>query len=159
MALELAKNNQVNEDIASKFFEHFLFISEAMTFGNLHNEQSSLWNSKDVFYYNAISWGNGNLQQLAVRSLVGGQGLGVSHQTGWTGLVAWMIFQSGSTARLPRTPKRPRSSADHYFAESAPLTTAESVSSTDNGGHYGTVNSGFEGFQPPSVSELSPDEL
>ncbi|KAI8446553.1 hypothetical protein BY996DRAFT_6422336 [Phakopsora pachyrhizi] len=88
-----------------------------------------------------------------------GQGLGVSHQTGWTGLVAWMIFQSGSTARLPRTPKRPRSSADHYFAESAPLTTAESVSSTDNGGHYGTVNSGFEGFQPPSVSELSPDEL
>ncbi|CAH7687191.1 hypothetical protein PPACK8108_LOCUS21939 [Phakopsora pachyrhizi] len=51
MALELAKNNQANEDIASKFFEHFLFISEAMTFGTPHNEQSSLWNSKDGFYY------------------------------------------------------------------------------------------------------------
>ncbi|CAH7676987.1 hypothetical protein PPACK8108_LOCUS12097 [Phakopsora pachyrhizi] len=157
MALELAKNNQVNEDIASKFFEHFLFISEAMTFGNPHNEQSSLWNSKDGFYCNAISWGNGNSQQLAVRSL-------------WSRLKSftpdWMdrtgcldVFQSGSTARLPRTPKRPRSSADHYFAESAPPTTAESISSTDNGGHCGTVNSGFEEFQPPSVSDLSPDEL
>ncbi|CAH7690624.1 hypothetical protein BY996DRAFT_8422515 [Phakopsora pachyrhizi] len=69
MALELAKNNQVNEDISSKFFEHFLLISEAMNFGNPHNEQSSLWNSKDGFYYKAISWGNGNSQQLAVRSL------------------------------------------------------------------------------------------
>ncbi|KAI8452100.1 hypothetical protein BY996DRAFT_6415783 [Phakopsora pachyrhizi] len=56
MALELAKNNQANEDIASKFFEHFLFISEAMTFGTPHNEQSSLWNSKDGFYYSPKSW-------------------------------------------------------------------------------------------------------
>ncbi|KAI8462108.1 hypothetical protein BY996DRAFT_8403860 [Phakopsora pachyrhizi] len=38
MALKLAKNNQINEDIAS----------------NSHNEQSSLWNRKDGFYYNAI---------------------------------------------------------------------------------------------------------
>ncbi|KAI8459085.1 hypothetical protein BY996DRAFT_8549348 [Phakopsora pachyrhizi] len=84
-------------------------------------------NSKSGMFGGSSNW----------RGLICGQGLGASHQTGWTGLVAWMIFQSGSTARLPRRPRRPRSSADHYFAESPPLTTTESVSSTDNGGHCG----------------------
>lgn len=61
-----------------------------------------------------------------------GRGLGASHQTGWTGLVAFHIMQSGVTCRLPRTPKSercslrilflptnnliaPRSLAKHYF--------------------------------------------
>ncbi|MBW0485669.1 hypothetical protein O181_025384 [Austropuccinia psidii MF-1] len=373
MALELAKHNPVYEDIASKFFEHFLFISEAMTFGDPYDEQCSLWNETDGFYYDAISWGPGNSQQLPVRSLVGliplyatltlepgvlkrfpgfkkrmdwfienrpelvtkgiianiygvgkqerkllalanearlkrilermldeteflsaygirslslfhkenpykmqvngqefsveywpgdsksgmfggnsnwrgpiwlattfliieslqrfyqyhgtnlkvecpkgsgdmlnlaavadeiqhriihifardghgrracnggierldkdpffrdhvffheffhadsGKGLGASHQTGWTGLVAWMIFQSGSTARLPRTPRTPRSAADHYFAESVPPTPVESEHSMCY-----DMNSEleFEGYvEPPHASEPSPDEL
>ncbi|EFP74356.1 uncharacterized protein PGTG_00312 [Puccinia graminis f. sp. tritici CRL 75-36-700-3] len=371
MALELAKHNPVYEDIASKFFEHFLFISEAMTFGDPHDEQSSLWNDEDGFYYDAISWGVGNSTQLPVRSLVGliplyatltlepgvlkrfpgfkkrmdwfienrpelatkgiianmsgvgkherkllalanedrlkrilermldeseffsaygirslslyhkenpykmhvngeefsvdywpadsksgmfggnsnwrgpiwlattfllieslqrfyqyhgtnlkvecpkgsgdmlnlaavadeiqhriihifardaegrracnggldrldkdpffrnhvffheffhadtGKGLGASHQTGWTGLVAWMIFQTGSTARLPRTPRTPRSSADHYFAESVPPTPVESEHSYDeaNGGAGSRTATEVMG------AELSPDEL
>lgn len=34
-----------------------------------------------------------------------GRGLGASHQTGWTGLVAWNIMQTGEFCRLPKTPK------------------------------------------------------
>jgi hypothetical protein len=71
MALELAKHNPTYEDIASKFFEHFLFISDAMTFKAGSAEDVSLWNDEDGFYYDAITWGHGNTQQLPVRSLVG----------------------------------------------------------------------------------------
>jgi len=46
-----------------------------------------------------------------------GRGLGASHQTGWTGLVAFHIVQSGLTCRLPRTPRTPRTTARHYFDE------------------------------------------
>ncbi|GHJ89324.1 hypothetical protein NliqN6_5726 [Naganishia liquefaciens] len=73
IALELAKHNPTYEDIASKFFEHFLFIADAMTFpsGGCGDEQLSLWNEDDGFYYDAISWGGGHSQQLPVRSMVG----------------------------------------------------------------------------------------
>ncbi|KAJ9110908.1 hypothetical protein QFC19_001417 [Naganishia cerealis] len=73
IALELAKHNPTYEDIASKFFEHFLFIADAMTFpsGGCGDEQLSLWNEEDGFYYDAISWGGGHSQQLPVRSMVG----------------------------------------------------------------------------------------
>lgn len=71
MALELAKHNPSYEDIASKFFEHFLFISDAMTFKSGDVDNVSLWNEEDGFYYDAISWSHGHFQQLPVRSLVG----------------------------------------------------------------------------------------
>ncbi|WVO15911.1 hypothetical protein L204_103576 [Cryptococcus depauperatus] len=71
IALELAKHNPTYEDIASKFFEHFLFISDAMTYPGSNDEHLSLWNEEDGFYYDAIQWGFGHSQQLPVRSLVG----------------------------------------------------------------------------------------
>ncbi|ODN78976.1 hypothetical protein L202_04489 [Cryptococcus amylolentus CBS 6039] len=71
IALELAKHNPTYEDIASKFFEHFLFISDAMTYPSSNDEQLSLWNEEDGFYYDAIQWGYGHSQQLPVRSMVG----------------------------------------------------------------------------------------
>jgi len=46
-----------------------------------------------------------------------GRGLGASHQTGWSGLVAYHILQSGANCRLPKTPRTPRSLAHHYFDE------------------------------------------
>ncbi|KAI9681404.1 MAG: hypothetical protein M1817_002687 [Caeruleum heppii] len=70
IALELAKHRRIYEDIASKFFEHFVLISDAMTF-RAGNEETSLWNEQDGFYYDAISWGGPWTQQLPVRSLVG----------------------------------------------------------------------------------------
>ncbi|ORY35385.1 putative cytoplasm protein [Naematelia encephala] len=71
IALELAKHNPTYEDIASKFFEHFLFISDAMTYPAGNDEELSLWNEEDGFYYDAIQWGYGHSQQLPVRSMVG----------------------------------------------------------------------------------------
>ncbi|KAK8134672.1 glycoside hydrolase family 63 [Apiospora sp. TS-2023a] len=71
IALELAKHRRIYEDIASKFFEHFIFISDAMTFKSGQTEEKSLWNEEDGFYYDAISWGGPWTQQLPVRSLVG----------------------------------------------------------------------------------------
>ncbi|OCB88721.1 hypothetical protein A7U60_g4102 [Sanghuangporus baumii] len=71
IALELAKHNPVYEDIASKFFEHFIFIADAMTYKGSTDEDLSLWNENDGFYYDAISFGPGNSMQLPVRSLVG----------------------------------------------------------------------------------------
>ncbi|KFA66161.1 hypothetical protein S40285_03389 [Stachybotrys chlorohalonatus IBT 40285] len=71
IALELAKHRRIYEDIASKFFEHFIFISDAMTFRAGQKEEQSLWNEEDGFYYDAISWGGPWIQQMPVRSLVG----------------------------------------------------------------------------------------
>ncbi|EGZ70573.1 Six-hairpin glycosidase [Neurospora tetrasperma FGSC 2509] len=71
MALELAKHRRIYEDIASKFFEHFILISDAMTFRMGQKDEKSLWNDEDGFYYDAISWGGPWIQQLPVRSLVG----------------------------------------------------------------------------------------
>jgi hypothetical protein len=73
MALELAKHNPTYEDIASKFFEHFIFISDAMTYKDSDGagEGVSLWSEEDGFYYDAISWGDGKSQVIPVKSLVG----------------------------------------------------------------------------------------
>ncbi|OBT46558.1 hypothetical protein VE00_01806 [Pseudogymnoascus sp. WSF 3629] len=71
IALELAKHRRIYEDIASKFFEHFMLISDAMTYKAGQTEEQSLWNEEDGFYYDAISWGGPYSQQLPVRSLVG----------------------------------------------------------------------------------------
>ncbi|KAH0544822.1 hypothetical protein FGG08_001051 [Glutinoglossum americanum] len=70
ISLELAKHRRIYEDIASKFFEHFILISDAMTFKS-GDKESSLWNEEDGFYYDAISWGGPWSMQLPVRSLVG----------------------------------------------------------------------------------------
>ena len=81
IALELAKENPVYEDIASKFFEHFILISDSMSFDySFENSgdgfckeivKQNLWNEEDKFYYDAISWGENNKEQLHIRSLVG----------------------------------------------------------------------------------------
>ncbi|OBT69651.1 hypothetical protein VE03_00711 [Pseudogymnoascus sp. 23342-1-I1] len=71
IALELAKHRRIYEDIASKFFEHFMLISDAMTYKPGQTDEQSLWNEEDGFYYDAISWGGPYSQQLPVRSLVG----------------------------------------------------------------------------------------
>ena len=70
IALELAKHRRTYEDIASKFFEHFLLIADAMSYSTEAGQQS-LWCDKDHFYYDQINWGGTYSQQLPIRSLVG----------------------------------------------------------------------------------------
>ena len=70
MALELAKRHPPYEEIASKFFHHFIHISDAMRYRS-GDDEMSLWNEEDGFYYDAITWGSPWTKQLPVRSLVG----------------------------------------------------------------------------------------
>ena len=69
IALELAKENSVYEDIATKFFEHFLYIADAMN--KIGEEQMSLWDSEDGFYYDVLHLPNDHQVRLKVRSMVG----------------------------------------------------------------------------------------
>ena len=69
MALELAEENPVYEDMASKFFEHFLRIASAMT--DRGHSGHSLWDEEDGFFYDALHTHNGRIIPLKVRSLVG----------------------------------------------------------------------------------------
>ncbi|MGV2829654.1 MGH1-like glycoside hydrolase domain-containing protein [Myxosarcina sp. GI1(2024)] len=69
IALELAQDNEVYEDIASKFFEHFLYIVDAMN--HIGSEGTDLWNEEDGFYYDVLHLPNGKCVDLKVRSLVG----------------------------------------------------------------------------------------
>lgn len=70
IALELAKTKPIYENIASKFFEHFILIADAMTYKS-DGREVSLWSDEDNFYYDAISYGGNNAQLLPVKSLVG----------------------------------------------------------------------------------------
>jgi hypothetical protein len=64
IAMELAKFNPSYEDVASKFFEHFMYIAHAMnTLG--------LWDEEDGFFYDVLHLPNGTRYPLKVRSMVG----------------------------------------------------------------------------------------
>jgi hypothetical protein len=67
IALELARHNKVYEDIATKFFEHFLHIAEAMN----SMGDGGLWNEDDQFFYDVLNLPDGRLIPLKVRSMVG----------------------------------------------------------------------------------------
>ncbi len=69
IALELAKDNPAYEDVASKFFEHFVYICDAMN--NLGGEHIGLWDAKDGFYYDVLHMSDGHHFPLKVRSMVG----------------------------------------------------------------------------------------
>lgn len=67
IAIELACHDPAYEDVASKFFEHFVAITHAMnTLGG-----SGLWDKKDGFYYDQIHLGGDRSERLRIRSLVG----------------------------------------------------------------------------------------
>ena len=67
MALEIAQEDPAYEDVASKFFEHFIHISESLnTFG-----KHGLWHEEDGFYYDVLHLPDDQIIPLRVRSLVG----------------------------------------------------------------------------------------
>ena len=71
ISLELALHNPVYQDIATKFFEHFLSIAGAMT--NMAESGAGLWDEADQFYYDKLILGDGDhdVLTLRVRSMVG----------------------------------------------------------------------------------------
>ena len=90
MAMELAKEDPAYEDVASKFFEHFVAIADAMNrLGGI-----GLWDEADEFYYDQIQIGDKSIR-LRIRSLVG-----------IIPLFAVEILDDQTIARLPGFQKR-----------------------------------------------------
>jgi len=70
IALELARENPAYEDVASKFFEHFVYIAHAMDHRG-GSEDASLWDEADGFFYDVLHLPNGTTRRMRIRSMVG----------------------------------------------------------------------------------------
>lgn len=71
ISVEISLKQPVYQDMASKFFEHFLYIAGAMEAMGDRNSTISLWDEDDQFYYDVIHIPNGQSILLKVRSIVG----------------------------------------------------------------------------------------
>jgi hypothetical protein len=69
IAAELAATNKAYNDIASKFFEHFIYIAGAMS--NLGHDKQGLWDDTDGFFYDQLRLPDNSTEKMRVRSLVG----------------------------------------------------------------------------------------
>jgi hypothetical protein len=69
IALELSKENPIYQDMANKFFEHFLTIAEAMS--NMGSGNHGLWDDQDEFYYDTVRMPGDVSIKLKIRSMVG----------------------------------------------------------------------------------------
>ena len=69
IALELAKENRTYEGLATKFFQHYIYIGAAMK--NMGGRNYNLWDAEDGFFYDVLRYPNGHFEKLRVRSMVG----------------------------------------------------------------------------------------
>ena len=102
IALELAREDPAYEDIASKFFEHFVYIAHATD--NVGGEDVSLWDEEDGFFYDVLALPDGRRHRMKVRSLVG-----------LIPLFAVATWDTDLTDRLPSFTRRAR-----WFIENNP---------------------------------------
>jgi hypothetical protein len=69
IAMELARQDPAYEDVASKFWEHFIYIAYAMN--HLGHDGMGLWNEEDGFFYDVLKFPDGRHFPVKVRSMVG----------------------------------------------------------------------------------------
>jgi hypothetical protein len=69
IALELAKENQAYEGLATKFFQHYIYVGAAMT--NMGGRHYQLWDEEDGFFYDVLRFPDDRFETFRVRSLVG----------------------------------------------------------------------------------------
>ena len=101
MAMELAHEDPAYEDVASKFFEHFVYIAQAMNV--MGGEDMGLWDEKDGFYYDLLHLNETTQIPMKVRSLVG-----------LVPLFAVETFEPEDLDRLPSFRKRMQWFLDHH---------------------------------------------
>ena len=68
IALELARHRPAYEDVATKFFEHFIYIANAI---NAPCHEGGLWHEEDGFYYDSLHYANGHRVPMRLQSFVG----------------------------------------------------------------------------------------
>ena len=69
IALELAKENHAYEALATKFFQHYIYVGAAMK--KMGGRRYSLWDEEDGFFYDVLTYPDGSYEKFRVRSLVG----------------------------------------------------------------------------------------
>ncbi len=69
IAIELAAEDPAYEDVASKFFEHFLYIAHAIN--HLGSDDNGMWSEEDNFFYDVLHTPDGQFKPIKVRSIVG----------------------------------------------------------------------------------------
>jgi hypothetical protein len=104
IALELALDNPVYEELAIKFFEHFVHIAAAMD--RIGDNADELWDEHDGFFYDVLRFPGGGAVRLKVRSLVG-----------LVPLFASLIVEREVLERLPRLTER----VAHFIEHNAGL--------------------------------------
>jgi hypothetical protein len=101
MALELSLYNPVYEEMASKFYEHFIYIAAAMDRVGEHDDE--LWDEEDGFFYDVLRMPTGHSRRLKIRSMVG-----------LVPLFAVAIFTPKMLEKLPRFRERMRKFNRHH---------------------------------------------
>jgi len=101
IALELARENPVYEEVANKFFQHFLYVASAMN--NVGGKGFSLWDETDEFFYDILhaSDASGDLSEERARG-VREQVLRVRSLVGLIPLLAVETIEPDLLERLPR---------------------------------------------------------
>ena len=104
IALELSQHDEMYEDMALKFVEHFFWIAAAMD--RIGENQDEMWDEEDGFFYDLLRFPDGSATRLKVRSMVG-----------LLPLCAVTVFEGG--VRFPRLRERIL-----YFLKKHPELTA-----------------------------------
>jgi Glycosyl hydrolase family 63 C-terminal domain len=69
IALELARQNKSYEGLATKFFQHYIYVGAAMK--NMGGRAYNLWDEQEGFFYDVLRYPDGSFHKLRVRSMVG----------------------------------------------------------------------------------------
>jgi hypothetical protein len=117
IALELARTKPSYEDVATKFFEHFVYIAHAIE--DMGGHGVSLWDEEDGFYYDVLHTPNDTFIPLRVRSFVG-----------LIPLVAVQMLEPELLERLPHFRRRME-----WFLENRPHLAASVAPFTEVGAH------------------------
>ena len=123
IALELTRQDPAYQDIASKFFEHFMLIGGAMT--NLGGKGLGLWDDDDRFYYDWLIFPSDQKIPLRLRSMVGLIPLFavevldeelLSHAPAFVKRMEWFLDHRPSLARLVSRPQSPGAEKRRLFS-------------------------------------------
>jgi Mannosylglycerate hydrolase MGH1-like glycoside hydrolase domain len=118
ISLELADGNPAFEDMASKFWEHFLYIVKAMRYRG-GQEGLALWNEEDGFFYDVLHLPNGRGLPIKARSMVG--------------LIPLLAVETLEPEHLERLPAFKRR-LEWFVGNRADLTTGVTTKTTSDAG-------------------------
>src|SRR4030095_17084634 len=69
IAMELTRENKAYEALATKYFQHYIYVGAAMK--QMGSENRELWDEEDGFFYDILRYPHGESHKFRVRSLVG----------------------------------------------------------------------------------------